>query len=90
MLFRSDTSENGGFIRRLRRGNTNAIFSASNNSYWYDGAFPSGEISDRRDESGTHIESDPQLTYLGEGKFTMSGIEQISKRVGDPRWLPTE
>lgn len=85
-----DTSEDGGFIRRLRRGNTTAIFEASNNSYWYNGAFPSGEISGGRDESGTHIESDPQLTYLGDGKFTMTGSEQISKRVGDPRWLPVE
>lgn len=85
-----DTSENGGFIRRLRRGNTTAIFSAANNSYWYDGAFPTGEISSGRDVSGTHLESDPQLTYLGDGKFTMNGPEQISKRVGDPRWLPIE
>lgn len=85
-----DTSENGGFVRRLRRGNTNAIFEASNNSYWYNGAFPAGEISGGRDESGTHLESDPQLTYLGNGQFQMNGSEQIAKRIGDPRWLPSE
>ena len=85
-----DTSEEGGFIRRLRRGNTSAQFSASNNSYWYNGVFPAGEISAGRDESGTHVDSDPQLTYLGDGKFNLAGSTQISRRIGDPRWLPAE
>ncbi|RNC66726.1 DUF4992 family lipoprotein [Proteiniphilum sp. X52] len=85
-----DSGEEGGFVRRLRRGNKTAIFTAGNNSYWYNGAFPSGEISSGRDESGTHIETDPQLTYNGNGQFTLNGAEQISKRVGDPRWLPVE
>lgn len=85
-----DTSEEGGFVRRLRRGNTTAIFTSGNNSYWYNGAFPAGEISSGRDESGTHLESDPQLTYLGNGQFTLNGAEQIARRIGDPRWLPAE
>ena len=85
-----DTSEDGGFVRRLRRGNTNAIFTSGNNSYWYNGAFPTGEISSNRDESGTHLESDPQLTYLGNGQFSLNGAEQIARRIGDPRWLPAE
>ncbi|MCD7899345.1 MAG: DUF4992 family lipoprotein [Bacteroides sp.] len=85
-----DSGEKGGFVRRLRRGNTSAIFAGGNNSYWYDGEFPSDEISSGRDESGTHIESDPQLTYLGNGAFRMGGSTQIARRIGDPRWLPAE
>lgn len=85
-----DTSEDGGFIRRLRRGNTNAIFSGGNNSYWYNGVFPKGEIDPGRDVSGTHIDTNPELTYLGNGDFSMKGSTQISRRVGDPRWLPAE
>jgi hypothetical protein len=87
----ASSSTGNGFVRRFRRGNTTAIFTAGNNSYWYNGAFPPGEIgSGGRDDSGTHIESDPGLTYLGDGKFVMTGSEQIAKRTGDPRWLPAE
>ena len=80
----------GGFIRRLRRGNTTASFIGGNNSYWYNEKFPSGEVESGRDESGTYVESNPQLVYLGDGKFSLSGSEQIAKRIGDPRWLPAE
>ncbi|NLO69975.1 MAG: DUF4957 domain-containing protein [Porphyromonadaceae bacterium] len=85
-----DTSEEGGFVRRIRRSNTTAAFTAANNSYWYNGIFPEGEIASKRDESGTHIDTDPQLTYLGDGKFNLAGSTQISRRVGDPRWLPEQ
>lgn len=85
-----DTSEEGGFVRRIRRSNTTAQFSAANNSYWYNGIFPAGEVSEKRDESGTHLDTDPQLTYLGDGKFNLAGSAQISKRIGDPRWLPAQ
>ena len=85
-----DSGGDGQFVRRIRRGNTNAIFTAANNSYWYDGKFPEGEVENNRDVSGTHIDSDPQISYLGNGKFTMNGSTQISRRVGDPRWLPAE
>jgi hypothetical protein len=37
-----------------------------------------------------YFTSDPQLTYLGNGVFTMSGPEQVAASTGDPRWLPAE
>jgi hypothetical protein len=90
-------SENG-FIRRFRRGNTTATFTGGYNSYWYDGEFALREIDNEyngskntgRDNSGTAIETDPQLTYLGNGGFTLGGAAQIAARIGDPRWLPAQ
>jgi len=85
-------SENG-FIRRFRRGNTTATFSGGYNSYWYDGIFALREVNNDlntgRDDSGIYFDTDPQLTYLGNGKFTMSGAAQIAAGTGDPRWLPS-
>lgn len=86
----ANTATANGWVRRFRRGNTSASFSSGNNSYWYNGTFPPGEVGAGRDESGTHVETDPELTYLGDGKFTMNGSAQITKRIGDPRWLPAE
>jgi hypothetical protein len=82
-----------GFIRRFRRGNNTAVFKAGNNSYWFDGQFPLGEVDSEgnttgRDNSGVYTSTDPQLTYLGNGEFRLLGSEQIAKRIGDPRWLP--
>lgn len=86
-----DSGEKGRFINRLRRDKNEAIFTGGNNSYWYDGEFPKDEVERAvSDNSGTHLESDPKLTYLGDGKFSLGGSEQIAKRVGDPRWLPSE
>ncbi|GHV58854.1 hypothetical protein FACS1894182_12030 [Bacteroidia bacterium] len=84
-----------GFIRRFRRGNNTAIFKAGNNSYWFDGQFPQGEVNSEgnttgRDNSGVYTSTDPQLTYLGNGEFKLLGAEQIAKRIGDPRWLPAQ
>lgn len=75
-------------IRRLAGGNTNITRVLGDNSYWFDGAFVSGEISNNYDNSGTHIESDPQLKNPSNGDFTVGGAGQIEKRTGDPRWLP--
>jgi hypothetical protein len=86
----ASSASSNGFVRRWRRGNTTAGFTAGNNSYWYNGAFPPGEVGSGRDDSGTHMESDPGLTYLGDGKFAMTGSVQIARRTGDPRWLPAE
>jgi len=84
-----DSGEKGRFINRLRRDKAESIFTGGNNSYWYDGEFPKDEIERAiSDNSGSHLESDPKLTYLGDGKFSLGGSEQIAKRVGDPRWLP--
>jgi hypothetical protein len=82
-----------GFIRRFRRGNNTAIFKGGNNSYWFDGQFPLGEVNSEgnttgRDNSGVYTSTNPQLTYLGNGEFQLLGAEQIAKRIGDPRWLP--
>ncbi|WP_243349248.1 DUF4992 family lipoprotein [Parabacteroides sp. FAFU027] len=85
------TSGSNGFVRRFRRGNTNATFTGGGNSYWYNGAFPIGEVQGTTscDTSGDYIDSDPQLTYQGNGVFKMEGATQIAKGSGDPRWLPS-
>lgn len=78
-----------GFIKRFRRGNTTATFTGGGNTFWYNGAVPEGEISGTSaDTSGDYILTNPQLTYQGNGVFTMAGPDQISRGTGDPRWLP--
>jgi hypothetical protein len=84
-----DCYENGRIISRFRRGNnTSAIFTGGENSQWYDGALFTGSQDITADVA--YFESDPQLTYLGDGKFKMDGTEQIAARTGDPRWLPEQ
>ncbi|MDR0745850.1 MAG: DUF4957 domain-containing protein [Mediterranea sp.] len=82
---------NKAVVRRLGGGNANATLICGLNTYWYDGAFVSTELTTTpKDASGTHIETDPQLKDPENGDFTVGGSEQIAKRTGDPRWLPAE
>ncbi|MDR3219327.1 MAG: DUF4957 domain-containing protein [Dysgonamonadaceae bacterium] len=78
-------------IRRFRSSNTVPVFTGGYNSYWFDGAFPTNEVTHAQgDNSGTHFEIDPQLTYLGNGEFKLSGAAQVAALTGDPRWLPAK
>lgn len=79
-------SGNGEVARRYLGGRANqptATF--ANNSYWFNGAFASGESSW---DNGRIIETNPQLKDPTNGDFTVLGAEQLSARTGDPRWLP--
>jgi hypothetical protein len=86
------TTVNGnGFVKRFRRGSLNATFTGGGNSYWYNGVFPIGEVQGTTcDTSGDYIQTDPKLTYNGNGVFTLAGADQIARRIGDPRWLPAQ
>jgi hypothetical protein len=76
-------------IRRFRSSSNVPTFTGGYNSYWFDGAFPTNELTHAQgDNSGTVIETNPQLEYLGNGNFRLSGSAQIAARTGDPRWLP--
>nr|MCR4853826.1 DUF5123 domain-containing protein [Prevotella sp.] len=76
-----------GVARRFLAGKQNqatAVF--ENNTYMKaDGSFdnPSGY-----DNSGTQIESDPMFANPEAGDFHVNGPVQLSRRTGDPRWLP--
>ncbi|MDR0541304.1 MAG: DUF4957 domain-containing protein [Dysgonamonadaceae bacterium] len=83
-----DSYENGRIISRFRRGTTSATFTGGDNSQWYGGQLFTGSQDVTADVG--YLTSDPQLTYLGNGEFKMEGAEQISKRTGDPRWLPAQ
>lgn len=87
----ASASGGNGFVRRFRRGSLNATFTGGGNTYWYNGSVPIGEISGTTaDTSGDYIQTDPKLLYLGNGVFTMTGPDQITRRTGDPRWLPAQ
>jgi hypothetical protein len=78
-------------IRRFRSSNNTPVFTGGYNSYWFNGAFPTNEETHAQgDSSGTIINTDPQLTYLGNGEFKLEGSAQIAARTGDPRWLPAQ
>lgn len=66
------------------QGNANMKHDYKNNAYWYNNA----EGMDKYDNSA--IFSDPQIADPTNGDFTLSSIEHIAKRIGDPRWLPEE
>lgn len=83
-----DCYENGRIISRFRRGNTTATFAGGENTQFYDGVTFTGAQDLTADVN--YFISDPQLTYLGNGQFTMTGAEQIAARTGDPRWLPAQ
>lgn len=80
-------SQAGGVPRRFLHGKANqptATF--ANNTYMQaDGTFDNvGEY----DTSGTQIEEDPQFANPAAGDFHIGGSTQLSRRTGDPRWLP--
>jgi hypothetical protein len=80
---------NKNVIRRFGGGGSNFTTTFGLNSYWYDGAFAASELTTTpADNSGTHIESDPQLKNPAGGDFTPQGSAQIAAHTGDPRWLP--
>ena len=61
-----------------------------NNTYWWNGADASlNNTGDGCDNSPTAITDDPAFADAANGNFTVNGAGQISKRTGDPRWLPT-
>lgn len=79
-------SGKGEVARRFLGGRANqptATF--DKNNYWYNSAFPEEE---RKYDTGTIIETDPQFKDPLNGDFTVQGSEQLTERIGDPRWLP--
>lgn len=80
-----DSYEDGRIVSRFRRGNTNAQFAGGGNTQWYNGANFTGSQDLTADTD--RIETDPGLTYVGNGVFTMSGSAQREAGTGDPRWL---
>lgn len=81
-------SESGGVPRRFLHGQSGRqqTYTFSNNTYQaLDGTFqPVGAY----DQSATQIEEDPQFANPAAGDFHISGPTQLSRRTGDPRWLP--
>lgn len=60
-----------------------------NNTYFWNGADVSlNNGGSGCDESGTAIQDDPAFVDAANGDFTVKGSGQLSKRTGDPRWLP--
>ncbi|MCR4772852.1 MAG: DUF4957 domain-containing protein [Prevotella sp.] len=57
-----------------------------NNTYWFDGA-DENAASDKADQSGTQVKGDPGFADPANGDFTVSGANQLDKKIGDPRWL---
>ena len=83
-------SAGGGVPRRFLHGQTYQSYPGNkqfaNNTYMQaDGTFDN--VGDY-DQSGTQIEQDPQFKDAANGDFTVGGATQLSRKTGDPRWLP--
>ena len=80
----------GEAARRLNQ--YTAVFEGGFNSYWFNNAFPTGEVRDGngntsgRDNTGTYIDIDPELTYTGDGQFEVSSPIHKANGIGDLRW----
>lgn len=60
-----------------------------NNTYMFGDVFESTDgVVASYDTDGSCIETDPGFKDAANGDFTVSGEGQLSKRTGDPRWLP--
>ena len=84
-------SVKGGVARRFLHGkaydNSPGNKTFSNNTYMNaDGTF---QDPGNYDTSGTNIEGDPQFANPASGDFHISGAEQVARKTGDPRWLPS-
>lgn len=67
---------------------TNPSYTFGNNTYLQDASTGTYDNEENYDKSGTAIKSDPLFTNPTNGDFTVNGSEQLSRRTGDPRWLP--
>lgn len=67
---------------------SNPTYTFANNTYLKDAATGTFDSEENYDKSGTAIKSDPQFADPTNGDFTVNGSEQLSRRTGDPRWLP--
>lgn len=84
-------SGNKNVIRRFGGGGGNFTRTFGYNTYWFNGAFADSELtSNPKDDSGTHMTSDPKLKDPANADFTVGGSAQIAARTGDPRWLPAQ
>lgn len=79
---------NGEVCRRFMGGGTGMITFFSKNSYWFNAAFSTGELS--YDKSNTAIQTEPTFNSAATGDFTVTSADHQTERCGDPRWLPTE
>jgi hypothetical protein len=79
-------------IRRLSAGGNNMTKTLVDNCYWYNGAFPqAGEVDHNNgDKSGTAYGEDPAFASPSTGDFTVGNSLIITKKGGDPRWLPQQ
>lgn len=75
-------SGKGDFTNKMMGDNNTKNFEY--NTYWYD-----GQLSDDKFDTNT-LKTDPGFSDPANGKFTISGADQLDKRTGDPRWLPFE
>lgn len=79
---------NKRLVKDLVADNTNPKLICDQNAYWYNGAFPTEEITDSKgDKSGTHFEVDPGFADTANDNFRITASQLISNEVGDPRWL---
>lgn len=73
--------------RRIVAGRVGSgVANFSNNTYMFDNDFTENLAG--YDNSGTDIKEDPGFANPAQGDFTISGATQISRRTGDPRWIP--
>jgi hypothetical protein len=73
---------------RMRNTNTgNQVFTGGQNTQWWGGEdLYSRAGSNEASYDVAPINSNPGLTYEGNGRFKITGAAQIAARTGDPRW----
>lgn len=71
---------NGNINDKITNGNNTLKYDS--NTYWYKGA----KANEKHDTST--LTTDPGFVDPAAGDFTVTGADQLSRRTGDPRWLP--
>ena len=70
----------GDINNKITNGNNTLKYDS--NTYWYQGA----KANEKHDTNT--LSTDPGFTDPSNGDFTVTGADQLSRRTGDPRWLP--
>lgn len=80
----------GEIARRLlargRIGSSEATW--ANNTYWHKGAAKAQSSGDTVFDTSTPLTTDPNFKNPAAGDFTPQGSDQLTKKTGDPRWIP--
>ena len=82
-----DSGQQTNNIWNFRMRNANGFTGGQNSQWWGGEDLYTRTGSNESSNDVNPVNGDPGLTYLGNGRFSMTGAAHRAAGIGDPRWL---